>query len=163
MYNERPKKFKLLNEVYDESEQVEIEEELMLGAVDDPLNYNQAEKEEVWKEAMEAEINSIEKNKTWELTELPKGHIAIGLKWVYKVKRDANDNGTKHKARLVAKGYVQQQGIDYEEIFAPVTRLETLIFLLAFVAKNEWQIHHLDVKFAFLNGDLEENGVCSST
>lgn len=56
---------------------------------------------------MEAEINSIEKNKTWDLTELPEGHKAIGLKWVYKVKRDANGNVTKHKARFVAKGYVQ--------------------------------------------------------
>lgn len=127
-----------------------------MGVVEEPLNYNQAVVEGVWKEAMKAKMGSIEKNKTWKLTELPSGHMAIGLKWVYKVKRDANGNVTKHKARLVAKGYVQQHDIDYEEIFAPVTRLETVRLLLALAAKNEWQIHHLDVKSAFLNGDSEE-------
>lgn len=63
----------------------------------------------------------------------------------------------KHKARLVAKGYVQRQGIDFEEAFAPVTRLETVRLLLALAAKNGWQVHHMDVKSAFLNGELQED------
>lgn len=87
---------------------------------------------------------------------MPAGHKPIGLKWVYKLKRDANGNVIKHKAWLMAKGYVKKQGIDFEEVFAPVTRLETVRLLLALAAKNEWEVHHLDVKSAFLNGDLEE-------
>lgn len=105
---------------------------------------------------MKKEIEAVEKNKTWELTELPAGHKAIGLKWVLKLKKDANGRIVKHKARIVAKGYVQKQGIDFEEIFAPVTRLETVRLLLALAAKKGWEVHHLDVKTAFLNGEIQE-------
>lgn len=105
---------------------------------------------------MDYEIEAIEKNGTWALTDLPSGHRAINLKWVYKVKRDTRGEIIKHKARLVAKGYVQQYGIDFEVVFAPVTRLETVRLLLALEAKNEWEVHHLDVKSAFLNGKLYE-------
>ena len=69
---------------------------------------------------MKAEIDSINKNNTWKLTTLPKDHKAIGLKWVFKTKRDANGEIVKHKARLVAKGYIQEHGIDFDEVFAPV-------------------------------------------
>lgn len=72
---------------------------------------------------MDKEIEAIERSKTWELTELPEGHKAISLKWIYKSKMDTNGQIIKHKAGLVAKGYVQEHGIDFEEIFAPVTRL----------------------------------------
>nr|GEV09703.1 ribonuclease H-like domain, reverse transcriptase, RNA-dependent DNA polymerase [Tanacetum cinerariifolium] len=85
-----------------------------------------------------------------------KGHKAIGLKWVFKTKRDANGNIIKHKARLVAKGYIQEHGIDFEEVFAPVARMETIRLLLAIAANNKWEVHHLDVKFAFLHGDLKK-------
>lgn len=84
------------------------------------------------------------------------GRKAIGLKWVFKIKRDASGNVTKYKARLVAKGYVQKQGLDYDEVFAPVARLKTVRILLALSGKNGWKVHHLDVKYAFLNGELEE-------
>lgn len=84
---------------------------------------------------MKNEIDSIEKYNTWILTELPHGHKAIGLKWVSKIKKDMNGEVVKHKAWLVAKGYVQRQGIDYEEVFAPVTRMETVRLLLALSAK----------------------------
>lgn len=124
--------------------------------IEEPVCYEQAAKEDVWKDAMDKEITAIEKNQTWELTELSQGHKAIDLKWVYKLKKDQNGAVTKHKARLVAKGYVQRQGIDYEEIFAPVTRLETVRLLLALEAKHDWEVHHLDVKSAFLNGVLFE-------
>lgn len=70
------------------------------------------------------EMNSIEGNKTWTLTELPPGVKPIGLKWVFKIKRDASGAIIKYKARLVAKGYVQQFGVDYGEVFAPVARME---------------------------------------
>nr|GFB43452.1 ribonuclease H-like domain, reverse transcriptase, RNA-dependent DNA polymerase [Tanacetum cinerariifolium] len=83
-------------------------------------------------------------------------HKAIGLKWVYKTKRDAEGKIIKYKARLVAKGYVQEQGIDFDEVFAPVSRIETVWLILALAAYHGWQVHHLDVKSAFLHGDLKE-------
>ena len=92
----------------------------------------------------------------WELASLPPGHRAIGLKWVFKVKRDPSGNIVKHKARLVAKGYAQRQGVDFDEVFAPVARMETVRLLLALAAQGGWQVHHMDVKSAFLNGDLLE-------
>jgi hypothetical protein len=75
---------------------------------------------------------------------------------VYKVKRDPEGNIVKHKARLVAKGYVQRHGVDYEEVFAPVARLETVRLILALAAQGRWEVHHMDVKSAFLNGELQE-------
>nr|GEU39745.1 zinc finger, CCHC-type [Tanacetum cinerariifolium] len=90
-------------------------------------------------EAMKVELDSINKNNTWELTTLPKGHKAIGLKWVFKTKKDANGNIIKHKARLVAKGYIQEHGIDFEEVFAPIARMETIRLLLAIAANNKWE------------------------
>ena len=80
---------------------------------------------------MEEEMKSIRDNETWSLVELPRGHRAIGLKWVYKVKRDENRSIIKYKARLVAKGYVQCPNIDFEEVFSPVARLELVRLLLA--------------------------------
>lgn len=87
---------------------------------------------------MKAEISAIERNKTRKLAELPPGHKTISVKWVYKLKRDANGDVINHKERLVVKGYVQRQGIDFEEVFTPVTRLETVKLLLALAANNEW-------------------------
>ena len=102
------------------------------------------------------ELRSIEENKTWTLTDLPAGHKAIGLKWVFKLKRDANDNVLKHKACLIAKGYVQRPGIDLDEVFASVACLDSVRLLLAIAAKKRWEVHHMDVKTAFLNEELGE-------
>lgn len=79
----------------------------------------------------------------------------IGLKWVYKLK-DSKGCIVKHKARLVAKGYVQRQGIDFDEVFAPVARIETVRLIIALAAQEGRDVHHMDVKPAFLNGDLQE-------
>lgn len=144
--------FRLISDIYDETQEIELENELLLLGIDEPSNYSQAAEEQAWVEAMKSEIDAIERNKTWKLVELPSGAKPIGLKWVYKLKRDTDGKILKHKARLVAKGYVQKQGIDFEEVFAPVTRLETVRLLLALAAKNGWEVHHLDVKSAFLNG-----------
>nr|GEU40972.1 ribonuclease H-like domain, reverse transcriptase, RNA-dependent DNA polymerase [Tanacetum cinerariifolium] len=94
-------------------------------AEDEPRNYKEASRNQKWIEAIKVELDSINRNNTWELTTLPKEHKAIGLKWVFKTKKDANGNIIKHKARLVSKGYIQQHGIDFEEVFAPVARMET--------------------------------------
>jgi hypothetical protein len=102
------------------------------------------------------EMASIEDNDTWSLVDLPSGHRPIGLKWVFKVKRDERGAIIKHKARLVAKGYVQRYGVDYDEVFAPVARLESARLLLALAEHEGWAVHHMDVKTAFLNGDLNE-------
>jgi hypothetical protein len=125
-------------------------------AADEPTNVEQALEEDCWKRAMQEEMDSIHQNNTWELSDLPSDHKAIGLKWIFKVKRDPAGKIVKHKARLVAKGYAQIQGVDYEEVFAPVARLETVRLLLALAAQGEWQVHHMDVKSAFLNGELLE-------
>jgi hypothetical protein len=75
---------------------------------------------------------------------------------VFKVKKDPQGRIIKHKARLVAKGYAQHEGVDYDEVFAPMARIETVRLLIAVAAKRGWQVHHMDVKLAFLNGDLLE-------
>ncbi|KAJ0577616.1 putative RNA-directed DNA polymerase [Helianthus annuus] len=133
-----------------------IDEEHLLLADDEPAYFNDVKNKPEWMKAMRAEIESINKNNTWSLTELPRGAKAIGLKWVFKVKRNADDSLNKHKARLVAKGYVQQPGVDFDEVFAPVARLETIRLLLSLAAKEGWELHHLDVKSAFLHGELKE-------
>ncbi|GJV50200.1 ribonuclease H-like domain, reverse transcriptase, RNA-dependent DNA polymerase [Tanacetum coccineum] len=110
-------------------------------------NFKEASKDEKWIEAMQVEIDSINKNNTWKLTTLPKDHKVIGLKWVFKMKRDANGEILKHKARLVAKGYIHEHGIDFDEVFAPVARIETIrLIFLAPGAYNNGSVHHLDTE-----------------
>ena len=105
---------------------------------------------------MDAEIKSIEKNDTWELTDLPKGQKTIGVKWVFKTKLNEKGEVDKHKARLVAKGYKQKYGVDYTEVFAPVARQDTTRLVISLAAQNSWPIFQLDVKSAFLHGELQE-------
>jgi hypothetical protein len=102
------------------------------------------------------ELKSIEDNDTWALVDLPLAHRAIGLKWIFKVKRDDQRSIVRHKARLVVKGYAQKRGIDYDEIFTLVARLDSVRLLIALAAQRGWELHHLDVKLAFLNGELHE-------
>uniref|UniRef100_A0A2N9FY74 Integrase catalytic domain-containing protein n=1 Tax=Fagus sylvatica TaxID=28930 RepID=A0A2N9FY74_FAGSY len=109
-----------------------------------------------WSAAMDLEIEAIERNGTWELTDLPKGMKKIGVKWVFKTKLNENGEVDKCKARLVAKGYAQQYGIDYTEVFAPVARWDTIRMIIALAARNSWSVFQLDVKSAFLHGELNE-------
>ena len=105
---------------------------------------------------MNEEIKMIEKNHTWELVDKPQDKEVIGLKWVYKVKHNDDGSINKYKARLVAKGYAQQPGIDFNETYAPVVRMETIRTVLALAAQHQLPVFQLDVKSAFLNGELEE-------
>jgi hypothetical protein len=141
--------------LYDDDELV-ADGDLLLAVDEEPSTYGEAAERQEWRRAMADELKSIADNKTWTLTDAPPGKKPIGLKWVFKIKRDADDNITKHKARLVAKGYVQRAGIDFDEVFAPVARLESVRFILSIAAHYGWTVHHLDVKSAFLNGDLIE-------
>ncbi|KAI9152926.1 hypothetical protein LWI28_003161 [Acer negundo] len=153
----RPRGTRSLEDLYEYTEQVE--EDLTLYCLlmtSDPVSFEEANQEGKWRSAMDDEIRSIEKNKTWELTNLPKGRKAIGVKWVYKTKRNVKGEVQRYKARLVAKGYKQKEGVDYGEVFAPVSRLETIRLLISLAAQKSWKIYQLDVKSAFLNGFLEE-------
>jgi hypothetical protein len=93
---------------------------------------------------------------TWELEKLPDGFKALPMKWVYKFKRYANRNIERYKACLMAKGYLQKQGVDFEKVYAPVSKHTTLRALLAVVAAWDMELHQLDVKTAFLNGELNK-------
>ncbi|KAG7544127.1 GAG-pre-integrase domain [Arabidopsis thaliana x Arabidopsis arenosa] len=149
-------------ETREEEEEEEEEEEdtvnfLMFAAIADPLTFKEANEEEKWIKAMNAELESIEKNGTWFLMELPKGAKKIGVKWVYKTKLNEKGEVDKYKARLVAKGYAQREGVDYNEVFAPVARWDTIRMILALAAQEDWCVYQLDVKSAFLHGELSED------
>eukprot|EP00253_Pinus_taeda_P024114 PITA_24114 len=124
--------------------------------VDDPIHFEEAIKDRKWIEAMDEEINAIERNKKWDLVELPKGKEVIGVKWVYKTKSNVEGKIEIHKVRLVFKGYKQQYGRDYEETFALVARIETVRVVLSIAAQNKWKFYQMDVKLAFINGVLME-------
>lgn len=131
-------------------------ETLLMAINDEPWNFAEAKGMKVWLSACEVELVSIEKNQTWVLVDLPAGVKPIGLKWVFKVKQNPDGSVNKYKARLVAKGYVEKHGIDYDEVFSPVARIETVRLIIALAASQGWEEHHLDVKTAFLHGDLKE-------
>ena len=109
-----------------------------------------------WRAAVLEEIKALEKNGTWELVDLPRGKKTVGCKWVFTVKYKSDGLIERYKARLVAKGFTQSYGIDYQETFAPVAKLNTIRVLLSLAANLNWQLCQLDVKNAFLNGDLTE-------
>ncbi|WVZ78040.1 hypothetical protein U9M48_025815, partial [Paspalum notatum var. saurae] len=128
----------------------DLEVQLHLACNDgEPRSFAEAERHAAWQAAMQSEMDA-------ELANLPRGHRAITLKWVFKLKRDEAGAIIKHKARLVARGFVQQEGIDFDDAFAPVARMESMRLLLALAAQEGWHVHHMDVKSAFLNGDLKE-------
>ncbi|KAM1632105.1 hypothetical protein ACFX2K_020035 [Malus domestica] len=135
------------------------ESEFNLGEVDDPITFKEAvtsSQHEEWLKAMKSELESMSKNGVWELVQLPKGYKAIGCKWVFKTKRDSKGDIERYKARLVAKGFTQKEGIDYNETFSPVSTKDSFRVIMALVAHFDLFLHQMDVKIAFLNGDLDE-------
>eukprot|EP00253_Pinus_taeda_P003187 PITA_03187 len=105
---------------------------------------------------MDEELEQIKKNNIWELVPGPKDKNVIGTKWIFKNKLNENGEVIRNKARLVCKGYAQQEGIDFEENFAPVAKLEAIRMFLALSSFQKLKVFQMDVKSAFLNGDLEE-------
>ncbi|GKB04601.1 retrovirus-related pol polyprotein from transposon TNT 1-94 [Tanacetum coccineum] len=122
----------------------------------EPKSYKGVLTESYWIESMQEELNEFERLKVWELVPRPDRVMIITLKWIYKVKLDELGGVLKNKARLVARGYRQEEGIDFEESFAPVARLEAIRIFIAFAAHMNMIVYQMDVKTAFLNGILRE-------
>ncbi|RVW84555.1 Retrovirus-related Pol polyprotein from transposon TNT 1-94 [Vitis vinifera] len=135
------------------------EHEFDMGLEDDPISVSQVKQSsnsEKWIEAMKDEMKSMKDNGVWDLIELPKGVKPIGCKWIFKTKRDSKGNIVRYKARLVAKGFTQKEGIDYKETFSPVSSKDSFRIIMALVAHYDLELHQMDVKTAFLNGNIDE-------
>ncbi|GJT88853.1 integrase, catalytic region, zinc finger, CCHC-type containing protein [Tanacetum coccineum] len=122
----------------------------------EPKNFKQAMTEPSWINAMQEEIHEFERLEVWELVPCPNNVFLIKLKWIYKVKTDESGRVLKTKARLVAQGFKQEEGIDFEESFALVARKEAICIFVANAAHKNMAIYQMDVKTAFLNGELKE-------
>ncbi|GKA50103.1 retrovirus-related pol polyprotein from transposon TNT 1-94 [Tanacetum coccineum] len=122
----------------------------------EPKNFKQAMTEPSWIDAMQEEIHEFERLQVWELVPCPDKVLLIKLKWIYKVKTDEFGGVLKNKARLVAQGFRKEEGIDFEESFAPVARIESIRIFIANAAHKNIKIYQMDIKTAFLNGELKE-------
>ncbi len=122
----------------------------------EPTCFEQTVGNPKWDNAMDEEMAALDVHATWELVALPKDKKAIGCKWVYKIKHNANGFVSRYKARLVAKGYAQTYGIDYEETCSPVAKMTTVKIIIAMAATKGWSLHQMDVNNVFLHGDLHE-------
>ncbi|GJR73676.1 putative ribonuclease H-like domain-containing protein [Tanacetum coccineum] len=120
----------------------------------EPKKISEALKDESWVDAMQEELLQFKIQKVWVLVDLPYGKKAIGTKWVYQNKKDERGVVVRNKARLVAQGHRQEEGIDYDEVFAPVARIEAIRIFLAFASYMGFIVYQMDVKSAFLYGDL---------
>ena len=121
-----------------------------------PKNYKEEFADERWKKAVRGEADALEINRTWDVLDLPPGKKAIGCKWVFTIKYNADGTIERYKARLVCFGNHQIKGEDYEETFAPVAKMDTVRILLEVALARNWEVHQMDVSNAFLHGDLEE-------
>ncbi|GJZ80784.1 retrovirus-related pol polyprotein from transposon TNT 1-94, partial [Tanacetum coccineum] len=122
----------------------------------EPKNFKSAITEDCWFQAMQDEVHEFDRLQVWELVPQPDCVMTISLKWIYKVELDEYGDVLKNKARLIAKGYRQEEGIDFEESFAPVACIEAIRIFIAITASKNMTIYQMDVKTAFLNGELKE-------
>ncbi|GKC10083.1 retrovirus-related pol polyprotein from transposon TNT 1-94 [Tanacetum coccineum] len=122
----------------------------------EPKNIKEAIKDESWTMAMQEELNQFVTNEVWSLVPPPENQTVIGTKWVFKNKLDENGVVSRNKVRLVAQGYNQQEGMDFDETYAPVARLESIRILLAYACANDFKLFQMDVKSAFLNDFINE-------
>ena len=125
----------------------------------EPTTYKEAinheSNSEIWKKAIQEEMDSLEKNETWDIVERPPGTNVVGSKWIFKEKRDADGEISRYKARLVAQGFSQQEGVDYDDTYAPVAKYSSIRTVLAIANELNLEVHQMDVKTAFLNGDID--------
>ncbi|GJY64488.1 putative RNA-directed DNA polymerase [Tanacetum coccineum] len=124
-----------------------------------PKRVSKALSDPAWVEAMQEELLQFKLQKVWILVDLPKGHRAIGTKWVYRNKKDERGIVIRNKARLVAQGHTQEEGIDYDEVFAPMARIEAIRIFLAYASYMGFMVYQIDVKSPFLYGQIEEEVV----
>ena len=129
---------------------------LSISSVSIPQNWREAFTDPDWKQAMVEEMKALSKNETWELVTPPPDKKLVGCKWIFNVKHKADGSIERFKARLVAKGFTQTYGVDYQETFAPVAKMNSIRILLSCAANLDWDLQQFDVKNAFLHGDLEE-------
>jgi hypothetical protein len=122
----------------------------------DPKTFAGASGHPDWDTTMNEEYRSLMENDTWDLVPLPKGRKLVRCKWVYRTKYASYGSVERHKARLVSKGFSQVEGIDYNETFSPVAKMNSIHLVLALGASHKWEVHQMDVKSAFLHGDLQE-------
>ncbi|KAL0395455.1 UNVERIFIED_CONTAM: Retrovirus-related Pol polyprotein from transposon RE2 [Sesamum latifolium] len=127
-----------------------------LSVLQEPKVFAEAQVKQECKEAMQKEIDALERNNTYEISTLPPGKNTVGCRWIYKTKLKSDGSIQRYKARLVAKGFSKVEGIDYNDCFAPVAKVVTVRLFLAVAAARNWPIHHLDVNNAFLHGTLDE-------
>jgi hypothetical protein len=128
-----------------------------LSSISIPSTLQEALADSHWTTAMTEEMKALKKNATWDLVTLPTGRKTVGCRWVFAVKHNVDGTIERYKARLVAKGYTQSYGVDYQETFAPVAKLNTVRVLLSLAANKDWPLLQFDVKNAFLHGDLKED------
>ena len=126
----------------------------IIATLHEPQTYREASTDPLWQIAMEEELDALSKNYTWDLVTLLLGKSVVGCKWIYKIKTRFDGSIERYKACLVAKGFTQEYGIDYEETFAPVARISSVRALLAITVASKWDLFLMDVKNAFLNGNL---------
>jgi hypothetical protein len=115
----------------------------------EPKNFNEASRDDHWINAMNDELDQIEKNSTWELVHRPEGKNVIGSKWIFKNKLNEQGQVVRNKARLVCKGYAQIEGLDFDETFAPIARLEAIRMFLAYACHKRFKVYQMDVKSLF--------------
>ena len=125
-----------------------------LASLQEPQTFRKASSNPLWQQAMKEELDALHETRTWDLVDLPSVKTTIGCKWVYKIKTRSYGTVDRYKAFLVARGFTQEYGLDYEETFAPVARLSSVMTLIAVYAARKWPLFHMDVKNVFLNGEL---------
>ncbi|GJS77628.1 retrovirus-related pol polyprotein from transposon TNT 1-94 [Tanacetum coccineum] len=148
------------NHVDSTRRQLEIDGEMCMFALTvsrtEPKNIKEAMADSAWIESMQEELHQFDRLDVWELVDRPLCKNVINLKWLWKNKRDEENTVFRNKSRLVAKGYAQKEGIDFEESFAPVARLEVVRLFIAYAAHKSFIIYQMDVKTTFLYGPLKE-------
>ena len=127
---------------------------MSLSIESEPSNFEEVDSIHCWQEAMKAEVEALELNKTWTLVDLPPNVKLIACRWVYKIKRHPDGSVECYKARLIVKGYAQTEGLNYFEMFSPAVKMTTIPIVLALASIIRWHVQQLDVNNAFLHGDL---------
>jgi hypothetical protein len=120
-----------------------------------PQEFSQANQDDHWFKDMNEELDQIENNETWDIVSRPKEKNVIGTKWVFRNKLNEDGQIVINKARLICKGYAQVEGVDFEETFAHVARIEAIMMFLAFACHKIFKVYQMNVKSTILNGDLE--------